>query len=74
MSEIPTKWFVAEVAWGEGKRHLYLVDNEAIEVCKTEAGARKEAEEWIRNGSKMVALLEIKTLLVPKPVEYEAIT
>lgn len=71
MSEIPTKWAAVEVDWGEGKKHIYSLDRWHLTYCATEEEARALAKDRISSGhSKMMAVLEVKTILVPKPVEF----
>lgn len=65
MSKIPTKWAIIEAGWGSNNAHIYSMSDSEISYYKTEADARKEAMDLLRGGSKMVALMEIKVLLVP---------
>lgn len=70
-SEIPTKWAVIEVGWGEGRKHIYSLEKWEISYHGTEDAAREAAKEMIRTGeSTMMAVMEVKTILVPKPVEF----
>lgn len=71
MSAIPTKWAVVEVDWGEGRKHIYSLDKWEIAYYPTEEDARSAAKGMISTGeAKMMAVLEVKTILVPKPVEF----
>jgi len=71
MSDIPTKWAIVEFDWGEGKRHIYSLDRWRLTYYPTEEAARTAAKNEMQAGtSKMMAVLEVKTLLVPKPVDF----
>lgn len=65
MSKIPTKWAIIEAGWGSQNAHIYSTSEHEISYHKTEAEARKEAMELLRDGSRMVAIMEVKALLVP---------
>lgn len=65
MSKIPTRWATVEAGWGSGNAHIYSLNESDVSYHKTEAGAREEAMTMLRDGVKMVAIMEIKALLVP---------
>jgi len=73
--KIPTKFVTVECNFGSGKKHLYSTDvmTRNLQYHPDEASARKAAGDLIREGTKMVALMEVKTLLVAKPVEFDEI-
>jgi hypothetical protein len=71
VSEIPTKWATVEIGWGEGKKHIYSLNDWEIGYYDTEEKAREAAKEMISSGeANMMAILEVKTILVPKPIEF----
>lgn len=71
MSEIPTKWAIVEIGWGEGRKHIYSMRDWEIGYYRSEEEARANAKDLISQGeAKMMAILEVKTILVPKPVEF----
>ena len=71
MSEIPTKWAIVEFDWGEGRKHIYSLEKWDIGYYKTEEEARHAAKLMIQDGeARMMAVLEVKALLVPKAVEF----
>jgi hypothetical protein len=71
MSEIPTKWAVVEFGWGEGKKHIYSLSNWDVGYYPTEEHARAAAKEMIADGeAKMMAVMEVKALLVPKAIDF----
>jgi hypothetical protein len=71
MSEIPTKWAIVAFDWGAGKKHIYSLDEWRLTYYPTEESARAAAKSEIQEGtSKMIAILEVKALLVPKAVEF----
>ena len=71
MSEIPTKWAIIEFGWGEGKKHIYSMNEWELGYYHTEEQARAAAKEMIAGGeAKMMAVMEVKALLVPKPVDF----
>ena len=70
-SEIPTKWAIVEFDWGEGKKHIYSLEKWEVGYYRTEEDARAAAKALIQQGdAKMMAVLEVKALLVPKPVDF----
>jgi hypothetical protein len=71
MGELPSKWAICDAAWGEGKKHLYCPDHESLEFFATEGEAQKEADLAIQEGSKMVMVLEVKSLFLAKSVAYD---
>ena len=71
MSTLPSKWAVCDAAWGEGKKHLYCPDRESLEFYSSQDEALAEAETAIQEGSKMVMVMEIKSLFVAKPIAYD---
>ena len=71
MSEIPTKWAIVEFDWGEGRKHIYSLEKWEIGYYRTEEDARAAAKQMVQDGgAKMMAVLEVKALLVPKAVEF----
>ncbi len=70
---LPSRWATVDASWGERKKHLCCLDGESFDFHATEADAVKAAEQSIRDGAGMVAIMEVKQLLVAKPVEYEVI-
>lgn len=71
--EFPSKWATVDVSWSEGKKHLCSRDAESFEFHKDETEAIKAAEKSIRDGGGMVAVLEVRKLLVAKPIEYDTL-
>jgi hypothetical protein len=70
-SEIPTKWAIVECSWGTGRLHIYSLEKWEIGYYKTESEAREAAKQMIQAGeAKMMAVMEVKALLVPKPVDF----
>jgi hypothetical protein len=69
-NDLPSKWATVDAAWGEGRKHLYSPDAASFEFHATEAEERASAEKDIREGAKMVAVLEVKTVFIAKAVEY----
>ena len=70
-TEIPTKWAIVEFGWGSGKKHIYSLEQWEIGYYHTEEQARAAAKEMIQDGdAKMMAVLEVKALLVTKPVDF----
>lgn len=75
MSEIPTKWAIVEFDWGAEKKHIYSREKWEIGYYNSEDEARQEAKRMIQNGeAKLMAVLEVKALLVPKAVEFTELT
>lgn len=71
MSEIPTKWAIVEFDWGSGKQHIYSLEKWEIGYYHSEEDARVAAKNMIQEGgAKMMAVLEVKALLVSKAVEF----
>jgi hypothetical protein len=74
MCGIPSKWATVDVSWGEGKKHLCARDAESFEFHADEEVAQNAAEKSIRQGGGMVAIMEIKRVLVAKPIVYEILS
>jgi len=72
-SKIPTRWLVIDADWGEGKKQIYCSDGGNLSFHGKYEDAKKDAEGRVREGEKLVAIAEVKTLLVAKPVEYDAL-
>lgn len=71
MSEIPTKWAIVEFDWGSGRGHIYTLEKWELGFYHTEEDARAAAKQMIQDGeAKKMAVLEVKALLVPKPVDF----
>lgn len=71
MSEIPTKWAIVQFDWGAEKKHIYSLHQWEIGYYDTEAEARESAKQMIHAGeAKQMAILEVKSLLVPKPIDF----
>ena len=71
MSDIPTKWAIIQFDWGSGQKHIYSLSQWEVGYYATEAEARQSAKQMIQAGeAKMMAVLEVKALLVPKPVDF----
>lgn len=71
MTKIPTKWAIVEFDWGSGKKHIYSLEKWEIGFYDSEDEARKTAKQMIQDGeAKQMAVLEVKTLLVPKAVDF----
>lgn len=71
MTEIPTKWAIVEFGWGAAKKHIYSLEKWEIGYYDTEEKARAAAKDMIQSGeARMMAVLEVKALLVPKPVDF----
>lgn len=71
MSKIPTKWAIIEFDWGECKKHIYSLGKWELGYYETEEIARTQAKRMIQDGdAKMMAVLEVKSLLIPKPVDF----
>jgi hypothetical protein len=69
--EIPTKWAIIEFGWGTGRAHIYSLEKWEIGFYHTEEDARSAAKKMIQDGdAKQIAVLEVKALLVPKPVDF----
>ena len=73
MSKIPSKWATVDAAWGEGRKHLYSPDEKSLKWHSSETAARAYAAEQIQEGRAMVGVFEVKTLLVPKAIEFDEI-
>ena len=70
-SDIPTKWAIVQFGWGTEMGHIYSLNEWEIGYYKTEEAATATAKQMIQDGeAKMMAVLEVKTLLVPKPVVF----
>jgi len=70
---LPTRWAICEGDWGEKKKHLYCPDSASLTFYPTESEAREAAGIEIQSGTKMVLVMEIKTVLVARPVPFDAI-
>lgn len=73
MSKIPSSYATMDIAWGAGKKHLYSPDDKSLKFHNDEVEARAHADAEIQNGSKMVGLFKIQTLLVAKSIEYDQV-
>jgi len=71
---IPSKWATVDASWGKNKRCLCTRDAESFEFHADEEAAQIAADRSIREGGGMVAILEVKRLLVATPVEYRTLT
>lgn len=69
--KVASKFAIAEVALGEGGRHLFCPDKESLGFCRDEQSARSAAEREIKDGTKAVAILRVETILVARPEFYE---
>ena len=73
--EIPSKWAVMEVGYGEGKKFLYhTMEHDGPNFFATE----KEAQEWAQdhcrfNQKAMVVVVKIERMVKAKPVEFDNI-
>lgn len=65
MSQIPTKWATVAAGWGAGNAHIYSLSENDVSYHQSEGAARAAALDMIRDGEKMVAIMEVKALFVP---------
>lgn len=70
---LPYEWITIDVAWGEGKKHLYCPDTESIKFYEDYAAAEAGAHKNIEEGSRMVGICHITKLFKAKAVEIEEI-
>ncbi|HEY1980705.1 MAG TPA: hypothetical protein VGH13_11510 [Xanthobacteraceae bacterium] len=71
MSKLPSTWATCDAEWGEKRKHLYCPNRDSLTFYPTEAEARASAAHEISNGHKMVLVMEIKSCLVAKPIEFD---
>lgn len=74
MAIIPTPFVTMDIAWGEGKKHLYCPDDHSLKFHPNKTEARSHADAEIQNGSKMVGIFKLEMLMVAKAIEYKQIT
>lgn len=72
-AESGSRWATVCVSHREGPEHLCVEDSMSFEFHATEADARAELHDKIKNGSPMVALLQVDGVFAAKTIEIERV-